>query len=367
MTDNDIEVVVSNKDRYFKIDKIKNGTVLLRKKKHWRIPGGLCCVYKYRLQDGSESALRIWKTEISESKKRSNAIAEYLRSLRSPYFVDFEYIEDAFTYNGNLHPVILMDWCDGDKLKKYIYDNVNNPHKIEELASSILSMIYQMHKYGISHGDLQHDNILVKKNGSVVLIDYDTMYVPQLRGYKDESGGYPGYQHPSARQKNKILSPKVDYFSELILYLSIQAIAQNTSLLTKYLVEEQDKSMLFTMYDFDNLRSSKIYKDVKKLGGKFKILLDILELYLSKNDINDLEPFYVIAQRMGLELPESTIIEIETDTNSILKRWGTGTKETDTNDSKKTVSLFCTKCSKRFSDRDNYCINCGKERSQLKI
>jgi serine/threonine protein kinase len=337
MTDNDIELVVGNVSNYFLLDEIKGGTPIYRKpNKKWRMPGGLCSVYKYQLKNGETKALRIWKTLISESKERYFAISQELAQLNSPYFVDFRFIEKAFSYNGVQYPILLMEWCDGDKLKKYIYDNISNSQKIENLATSILLMARQIHKYRISHGDLQHDNILVKQNGAVVLIDYDSMYVPNIKGFKDECAGYSGYQHPVARSNNYTLSLKVDYFSELILYLSIKAIAKAPSLLAKYTVDEQDKSLLFSVSDFTKLKTSSIYNDVKLLGNDFKILLDILELYLSKNDINDLEPFYIVAKRMGLQLP--SLIE----------------------------SLYCIHCGSKFmDDSDNYCIDCGTKRCDL--
>ena len=342
MTDNDIELVVSDFRNRFLIDEIKKGKPVTRKSnKKWRIPGGLCCVYKFELKNGDIKALRIWKTEISESKERSTEIAKHLKSLNSDYFIDFEYIKEAFIFNGTYYPIVLMDWCDGVNLIKYICDNANNPSKIEKLANSILNMISQMHKNGISHGDLHHNNVLVKQDGSVVLIDYDTMFVPQLIGYNDECEGYSGYQHPTARKKNKLLSPKVDYFSELILYLSIRAIARNPSLLTNYSVEEQEKSILFSDIDFKRLKSSNIYNDIKNLGHDFQILLNILELYLSKSDINDLEPFYVIAKQMGLQIP---IIE------SITKRPYIHAK-------------FCNQCGKPYyKPTSNYCSYCGNKK-----
>ena len=48
---------------------------------------------------------------------------------------------------------------------------------------------------------------------------------------------------------------------------------------------------MFTSDDFIDFNNSLIYKDLYSLGGIFPLLLLILEEYLSKNNINDLEPF----------------------------------------------------------------------------
>lgn len=353
MTDNEIELVVNNYRNHFLIDEIKDGKPIYRNSnKIWRVPGGLCSVYKFQIKDGNIKALRIWKSLISKSQERYESISNELNKINSQYFVNFKFIKNAFSFNGICNPVVLMDWCDGIGLKKYIYNNIDNSQKIEKLASSFLTMAYQLHKYGISHGDLQHENILVKKDGSIVLIDYDTMFVPRLKGFKDECEGYSGYQHPTARMNNKILSPKIDYFSELILYLSIRAIAKNKSLFDKYLVEEQDQSMLFTVFDLKKLRNSTIYHDIKNLGNDFSILLNILESYLLKTDINDLEPFYILAKRMGLQFQVNENI-ITIDKNEYMK----------IHENVSFVSKYCNQCGKRYEpDRSKFCSKCGNKR-----
>lgn len=284
LQDNDIEIIVGNKARYFKIDNIKNGTVFLnRKNKHWRLRGGLCDVYKYTLQDGSLKALRIWRTLISEAEKRTNEIAKHLKSLQSPYFVDFEYIENAFVYNGCLYPIVLMEWCEGVNMKKYIDENINNGQKIKELADNFLEMVKYFHKEGIAHGDLHHENIMVKDDGSVVVIDYDSMFVPSLAGYQDECGGYPGYQHP-ARAKNKHLSVKMDYFSELIIYLSLTLLSKKPELWTTE-AQEFDKELLGRIED---LVKNENLVDFSIPGVPWMITK--LKMFLDFKDINQLIP-----------------------------------------------------------------------------
>ena len=71
---------------------------------------------------------------------------------------------------------------------------------------------------------MQHGNIMVKDGGQLVLVDYDSMYVPALDGWDEEIKGLQGYQH-EARWKNKKLAPKADYFSELIIYLSLLGLS----------------------------------------------------------------------------------------------------------------------------------------------
>ena len=284
LTDNDHEIIIGNKDLYFKEKKLKDGNVFLNKRnKHVRFPGGLCNVYKYVLQDGSLKALRIWKTIISEAKERSDAIAMYLKSLQSDYFVNFEYIKDAFSYNNFLYPIILMEWCEGVDMKRYIDENISNRKKIEDLANQFLEMVKYFHKVGISHGDLHHENIIVKDNGKIVVIDYDSMFVPSLKGYKDECGGYPGYQHP-ARVNNEYLSLKMDYFSELIIYLSLTLISKKPELWTSE-VQNYDRELLGTI---DELIKNENFFDFSIKGVPWMITR--LKMFLDYKSIDQLIP-----------------------------------------------------------------------------
>ena len=153
-----------------------------------------------------------------------------------------------------------------------------------------------MHRNKFAHGDLQHGNIIVNDNGELFLVDYDSFYCPSLKGEPEIITGLKDYQHP-ARRNNLIVSEKLDYFSELIIYLSILAIAHNPALVDKYQVKDSER-MLFSADDFSNIKYSDIYKDILALGQEFVVYLQILEIYLSKTSISDLEPFDILLERL---------------------------------------------------------------------
>ena len=128
------------------------------------------------------------------------------------------------------------------------------------------------------------------------MVDYDSFFCPELEGEKDIITGLKDYQHPQ-RGKNRYASEKIDYFSELIIYTSILGIAYRPELINKYKVEDSEH-LLFEAKDFEDITHSTIYQDLKGLGAIFPVLLNILEIYLSKRRIADLEPFDIIMERM---------------------------------------------------------------------
>ena len=251
--------------------------------------GGFCVVFPFQTAQ-KKYAVRCWKSGISDAKKRTQLIAKALKQSCLPYFVGFEYFEDGIMTPQGKQPIVVMDWVDAEPLKKYLAKHLNEPTVLRNLAENFKKMVKDLHESHFSHGDLQHGNIMVKNDGSLVLVDYDSMYVPALKGMKEVISGLQGYQH-SARWSNKYLSEKADYFSELVIYMSIHALAIDRSLWKEFEMEDTE-TMLFSASDFANIRKSKIYSKLSSLGKDMQQLLKILEYYLSKKSIDDLEPFF---------------------------------------------------------------------------
>lgn len=251
--------------------------------------GGFTVVFPYVSSNGEKWALRCWHADIANLKRHFEVLSDELHKLRLPYFCDFIYTEKGINVNGKIYPITRMRWIDGDNLKVFLCNHKNEKERLKKLASNFLKMVQCLHQHNIAHGDLQHGNVLVDKSDKLFLIDYDSAYVPALIGQKDFISGLKGYQHPN-RERNINASEKLDFFSELIIYISILAIANNPSLADKYNLEKTEH-LLFSREDFSNLEYSSIYQDLKALKGKFPKLLQILKDYLKKSDINELTPF----------------------------------------------------------------------------
>jgi len=148
-------------------------------------------------------------------------------------------------------------------------------------------MVSDLHKHNLSHGDLQHGNILVKNDGSLVLVDYDSMYVPSLDGWTDEIKGLLGYQHP-ARWNNKNVSFKADYFSEKVIYLSILALAQIPQLWDDLQIEDNE-TLLFSAEDIELKGNSPIFSLLRNIPS-LHVVVENLIMDLQKNSIDELQP-----------------------------------------------------------------------------
>ena len=309
---------------------IKKGSVVLDERGNpIHYTGGFAIVFPFVI-NGDKWAFRCWYNSIGNVGKRLKVLSEELNKLRLPYFCNFSYIEKGIVIDGVISPTTRMQWIEGENIKDYICRNVKNKQSLINLAENFYTMCHDLHNAKIAHGDLQHGNILVDSSGKIFLIDYDSVYLPALHGEKDIITGLPAYQHPArVRRENVYAHEKLDYFSELVIYISILAIIESPDLIKQFKIDQSD-NLLFVRKDYENLKISHIYKTLISLkNDKITQLLDILDDYLQTKDIRDLKPF------------ENYIF----------------------NNVKSSHSLYCIMCGKKFEyDDDVYCINCGTKR-----
>lgn len=243
----------------------------------------------YPIEIGRKTvALRCWTSEVGQAQERYQKISHYLKTQNLPYFVDFEYIPDGILVEGKEYPVIYMEWVDGFTLGRFIDQHINNKDALLGVADLFLQMVKTLHQKKIAHGDLQDGNLMIYRNGqswALKLIDYDSLFVPSLQGYPAEIAGVPSYQHPK-RANLKVVSERIDYFSELVIYLSLCAYAERPD----FWEHEQEERLLFEEEDFKNYAKSHIFQELKQLSPTVQHLTQKLEEFCQINDCQKLSP-----------------------------------------------------------------------------
>lgn len=272
--------------RLIKAQALQGGHCVKKNDRQIKYSGGFCIVFPFETPT-KKYAVRCWHVNVQDAKERIRIIAEELHRIKLPYFVGFEYVDNGIATPQGLQPIVLMDWVDAKSLKEYIALNNSDSACLNKLADDFMIMVSQLHKNNLSHGDLQHGNILVKQDGSLILVDYDSMFVPALQGKIDEIKGLKGYQH-EARWSNKFLTPKADYFSELVIYLSIKAIS-NIPSLWKDLNMDNTETMLFSSEDIKSKGQAPIF-DILKSDPQLRELTDKLIEFMNCSSIDDLTP-----------------------------------------------------------------------------
>ncbi len=255
--------------------------------------GGKAIVYEIQTNP-KKYALKCWVEDLGDLKIRYKAIDEYLQTVNLPYFVDFSYKDQGILVNGVKFPIVRMEWVDGISFKRFIANNIHDPAQIRRFADKFLAMVKELHKNNISHGDLQHGNIIVRTNGDICLIDYDGLYVPELSNEKDDIKGLDGYQHLNRKKLDK-LSPKSDYFSELIIYLSLLVISAKPSYWKDI---EKEERLLFSDKDFKDLKTShppRIFAELKNISPEIKYYTLEVEKFCKESSVESLQPLEKLA------------------------------------------------------------------------
>lgn len=285
----DIITAIKNSETFLRVPELQGAKPRLNKNgSPFAFVGGFNMVFQLE-HENKKWAFRVWHVPMGEHTNRYRKISKYLSEKKLPYFADFIYEEKGILVNGTLLDTIRMEWLEGKLLKEYLEENLGNKNKLTKLANDFLEMCKTVRENKISHGDLQEGNILIDRDGNIKLVDYDSICIPEIEGQKELVTGLKGYQHPSRFKAGKA-SLKADYFSELVIYLSILALFENSNLWNKYQVKDT-QYLLFTETDFEDFANSEIYNDLQKLSNSIKSLTRILNSYLSENNYLNLTSF----------------------------------------------------------------------------
>lgn len=273
--------------------------------------GGFCIVFPFT-KGRDKKAVRIWHQEIGNIQERYKLLSNDIKHCHVKSLIGIEYVEAGLTVEASDIDLTVMEWIEGKSLKDYISSiftsnssDTDKKRDIKSLADELECVFKEMHTKGFSHGDLQHENIIITNNGNPLFIDYDCFYTPSMgTSFEQTTSGYNGYQHPSRFTRQYVSNKKTDYFSELILALSIRAIANDFSLWR--ITEGLDYSLLLTPEDFKDLQASSTCQKIRAAGDvKCNQLLDILDDYLKKDSIDELEPYDVLLDRLNVTFKAS--------------------------------------------------------------
>ena len=261
--------------------------------------GGFSTVFPIKVSSDIY-ALRCWIADIGEAETRYREISNYLMQCHLPYFVDFVYVPEGILVGINKYPITRMEWAEGETLCDFIKHNLQDARCLKTAAVEFQKMVAALHAHQISHGDLQDGNILLKRNGTDVeikLIDYDSVFVPALRGQPDNIVGVPAYQHPQRIAGGGGANEKVDYFSELVIYLSLLSLAEKPDLWSQF-GAPTEKRLLFIAEDFKNPDQSDVFQELENLSSVVKQLASKLKEFC-KLSIGQLEPLEAVLPKIS--------------------------------------------------------------------
>ena len=225
--------------------------------------GNFAVVFKMRSErDGSLYALKCFTKDQPGRDESYKLIADELECVQSTYLAKVRYIDkelfvDTQNSDETEYPILLMDWVEGVTLDNYIRLNINDGYALDLLAYNFSRLAMWLLPQPFAHGDLKPDNILVRSDGSLTLVDYDGMYVPAMQGQRARELGSPDFRHPLRTGDD--FNEHIDDFPAVSILLSLKLIAQNPDLLNIYGASDR---LLFSESDYRDLSSCAFLKEV---------------------------------------------------------------------------------------------------------
>ena len=199
--------------------------------------GNFAEVFKMQdTRDGSFHALKCFLKDQPGRAEAYRAIADELEQVVSPYLIRIQYLEGELfvgTSSGGVeYPVLVMDWVEGLTLDNYLRAHLSDPYALHLLAYQFGRLAAWLLTQPFAHGDLKPDNILVRPDGTLVLVDYDGMFVPAMQGQRAPEMGSPDFRHPDRTDAD--FSEHIDDFALASILLSLRAVAHCPDYLSRY-------------------------------------------------------------------------------------------------------------------------------------
>ena len=283
------EYLAAIQDAHDNLDKLNHLVPVLDKHgEPYRSSGAFAVVFKMKdEQTGKCYALKCFTEEQEGRAEAYRQIAEELEFVDSPYITSVKYLEKELFVDSNCEddefPVLLMDWIEGETMETYIAENYTDSYEMSMLCYRFCKMAAWLRSQSFAHGDIKPDNIIVRPDGTLTLVDYDGMFVPAMKGKKSPTIGTKDFSHPLRTIDD--FDETIDDFSLASIALSLKAISLDSSLLQSYGASDR---LLFSATDYLDLSKSKIFAALQSLFAdvEARTLLSMFLLASAQKDLS---------------------------------------------------------------------------------
>mgnify|MGYP002314939020 CR=1 FL=1 len=319
------EYLAAIRDAYDNLDKLSHLVpVLDNYGDPYRSSGAFAVVFKMKdEQTGKCYALKCFTEEQEGRAESYRQIAEELEFVDSPYITYVKYLEKELFVDSNCEdnefPVLLMDWIEGETMETYIADHYMDNYAMSMLCYRFCKMAAWLRSQPFAHGDIKPDNIMVRSDGTLTLVDYDGMFVPAMKGQKSPTIGTKDFSHPLRTIDD--FDETIDDFALASMALSLKAISLNPSLLDEYGASDR---LLFSAADYIDLSKSQTFTALQGLlaDEEAKTLLSMFLLASAKKNLS-----MCSFRLFGVEKPKeeevwSTKVTVEDRKNAVEDEFG---------------------------------------------
>ena len=253
----------------------------------YRSSGAFAVVFKMKdEQTGKCYALKCFTEEQEGRAEAYRQIADELEFVDSSYITSVKYLDKEIFVDSSCEedefPVLLMDWIDGETMETYIAENYQDNYAMAMLCYRFCKMAAWLRSQPFAHGDIKPDNIMVRPDGTLTLVDYDGMFVPAMKGQKSPTIGTKDFSHPLRTIDD--FDETIDDFALASIALSLKAISLKPSLFDDYGAADR---LLFSAEDYRDLSKSKVLAALQELVNDEEVntLLSLFLLAKTKKNL----------------------------------------------------------------------------------
>lgn len=255
----------------------------------YRSSGAFAVVFKMKdEQTGKCYALKCFTEEQEGRAEAYRLIADELDCVDSSYVTSVKYLEKEIFVDSSCEedefPVLLMDWVEGETMETYIANNYQDEYAMGMLCYRFCKLAAWLRSHPFAHGDIKPDNIIVRPDGTLTLVDYDGMFVPAMKGQKSPTIGTKDFSHPLRTVDD--FDETIDDFALASIALSLKAISLKPSLLDEYGAADR---LLFSVNDYNKLCKINLWKKLSKIKNmEIKKLQTCLRLAENRQNYDNL-------------------------------------------------------------------------------
>ena len=268
----------------------------------YRSSGAFAVVFKMKdEQTGKCYALKCFTEEQEGRAEAYRQIADELEFVDSSYITSVKYLDKEIFVDSSCEedefPVLLMDWIDGETMECYIAENYQDNYAMAMLCYRFCKMAAWLRSQPFAHGDIKPDNIMVRPDGNLTLVDYDGMFVPAMKGQKSPTIGTKDFSHPLRTVDD--FDESIDDFALASIALSLKAISLKSSLLDEYGVADR---LLFSAEDYRDLSKGKVVVSLSELLGDtdLRLLYSLFNIAFIKKNLS-----FVSFRMFNIALPDN--------------------------------------------------------------
>ena len=268
----------------------------------YRSSGAFAVVFKMKdEQTGKCYALKCFTEEQEGRAEAYCQIADELEFVDSSYIISVKYLAKEIFVDSSCEedefPVLLMDWIDGETMENYIAENYQDNYAMAMLCYRFCKMAAWLRSQPFAHGDIKPDNIMVRPDGNLTLVDYDGMFVPAMKGQKSPTIGIKDFSHPLRTVDD--FNETIDDFALASIALSLKAISLRPSLLDEYGGADR---LLFSAEDYRDLSKSKVVVSLSELLGDtdLRLLYSLFNIAFVKRNLS-----FVSFRMFNIALPDN--------------------------------------------------------------